>query len=168
MEVSLIYPFGHNRSMALKKSQMLSLGTEAPGFRLEDVVSGEPVSLGDVSGKKALLVMFICNHCPYVVHLKDEIGPFTKEYLGKDVAIKVEGGNVMINDATVIITDIEASNGVIHVIDTVILPPADAPATLPESGGAPSYSGVLLLFALGALLVASGVVLRLRLARISQ
>jgi len=45
--------------------------------------------------------------------------------LGKDVAIKVDMGNVYINDAKVIITDIETSNGVIHVIDTVILPPAD-------------------------------------------
>jgi len=45
--------------------------------------------------------------------------------LGKDVAVKVEGGNVFINDAQVIITDIETSNGVIHVIDTVILPPAE-------------------------------------------
>ncbi len=44
--------------------------------------------------------------------------------LGKPIAIKVEGGKVMINEATVLITDIEASNGVIHVIDTVILPPA--------------------------------------------
>ncbi len=45
--------------------------------------------------------------------------------LGKDVTVKVDMGNVYINDAQVIITDIEASNGVIHVIDTVILPPAD-------------------------------------------
>jgi transforming growth factor-beta-induced protein len=42
---------------------------------------------------------------------------------GKDVSIKVEDGKVKINEATVIIPDIEASNGVIHVIDTVILPP---------------------------------------------
>jgi uncharacterized surface protein with fasciclin (FAS1) repeats len=46
--------------------------------------------------------------------------------LGKDVAVKVEGGNVYINDAKVIITDIETSNGVIHVIDTVLIPAADA------------------------------------------
>jgi len=45
--------------------------------------------------------------------------------LGKPVTIKVEGDAVMVNDAKVIITDIEASNGVIHVIDTVILPPAE-------------------------------------------
>lgn len=46
--------------------------------------------------------------------------------LGKDVAIKVDMGNVYINDAKVILTDIETSNGVIHVIDAVLLPPADA------------------------------------------
>lgn len=45
--------------------------------------------------------------------------------LGKDVTVKVDMGNVYINDAQVIITDIEAANGVIHVIDAVILPPAD-------------------------------------------
>jgi transforming growth factor-beta-induced protein len=53
--------------------------------------------------------------------------------LGKDIAIKVDMGNVYINDAKVIITDIETSNGVIHVIDTVILPPAEeaaAPGTI--------------------------------------
>ena len=53
--------------------------------------------------------------------------------LGKDVAIKVDMGNVYINDAQVIITDIETSNGVIHVIDTVILPPSEeaaAPGTI--------------------------------------
>ncbi len=53
--------------------------------------------------------------------------------LGKDVAIKVDMGNVYINDAKVVITDIETSNGVIHVIDTVLLPPAEeaaAPGTI--------------------------------------
>ncbi len=49
-----------------------------------------------------------------------------KTALGKNVMIKVDGSKVFINDAQVVITDIEASNGVIHVIDTVILPPADA------------------------------------------
>ncbi len=50
--------------------------------------------------------------------------------LGKDVAIKVDMGNVYINEAKVIITDIETSNGVIHVIDAVLLPPADAAAVM--------------------------------------
>jgi uncharacterized surface protein with fasciclin (FAS1) repeats len=88
--------------------------------------------------------------------------------LGKPLAIKVEDGNVMINDAQVIITDIEASNGVIHVIDTVLLPPADEPATLPESGGAPAYGTFLALLAAGALLILGGVTLRLRLANVEQ
>jgi transforming growth factor-beta-induced protein len=59
--------------------------------------------------------------------------------LGKDVAIKVDMGNVYINDAQVIITDIETSNGVIHVIDSVILPPAEeaaAPGTIVEIAAA--------------------------------
>jgi len=74
----------------------------------------------------------------------------------------------MINDAQVIITDIEASNGVIHVIDTVILPPADAPAVLPESGGTtPASSLYLIVVALGAALAVGGIALRLRTARVS-
>ena len=55
--------------------------------------------------------------------------------LGQPVAIRVEDGNVFVNDAQVVITDIETSNGVIHVIDAVLIPPADeAPATMPETG----------------------------------
>jgi len=53
--------------------------------------------------------------------------------LGKDVAIKVEDGKVYINDAEVVITDIETSNGVIHVIDSVILPPADEETMMEET-----------------------------------
>jgi uncharacterized surface protein with fasciclin (FAS1) repeats len=52
--------------------------------------------------------------------------------LGKDVAVKVDMGNVYINDAQVIITDIETSNGVIHVIDAVLLPPADDAVMMEE------------------------------------
>lgn len=53
--------------------------------------------------------------------------------LGKDVAVKVDGGNVYINDAQVIITDIETSNGVIHVIDAVILPPSEEEAMMEKT-----------------------------------
>ena len=88
--------------------------------------------------------------------------------LGKPLAIKVEDGKVMINDAQVIITDIEASNGVIHVIDTVLLPPADEPAALPESGGTPSYGTFLALLVAGALLVLGGLSLRLRMVNAEQ
>jgi uncharacterized surface protein with fasciclin (FAS1) repeats len=77
--------------------------------------------------------------------------------LGKPVSIKVDGGNVFVNDSQVIITDIETSNGVIHVIDAVLIPPADAPATLPDTGGVNTTSSLLpILMALGLLLFAGG------------
>jgi transforming growth factor-beta-induced protein len=90
--------------------------------------------------------------------------------LGKPVSINVEGDKVMVNDAQVIITDVEASNGVIHVIDTVILPPADAPAALPETGGESSSTTMLpVLLALGVLLFASGFgLLRLRSVQVTN
>jgi uncharacterized surface protein with fasciclin (FAS1) repeats len=80
--------------------------------------------------------------------------------LGQPVAIKVEGGNVFINDAQVIITDVETSNGVIHVIDAVLLPPADEPAALPETGAESTSNPLLVLFAIGAGLVLGGIGLR--------
>jgi len=52
--------------MAETPSTMAPLGMKAPDFRLPDVVSGKPVSLEDFRGAPALLLMFICNHCPYV------------------------------------------------------------------------------------------------------
>ena len=59
--------------MALTPSTMLPLGTAAPDFRLPDVVSGKTISLSTCAGKKALLVMFICRQCPYVVHVREEL-----------------------------------------------------------------------------------------------
>ena len=80
--------------------------------------------------------------------------------LGEPVAIKVEDGNVFVNDAQVIITDVEASNGVIHVIDAVLIPPADEPAALPETGAESTSNLLLVLFAIGAGLVLGGLGLR--------
>ncbi len=56
--------------MALTESTMLQLGTTAPDFALTDVVTGKTVRRDDFRGKKALLVMFICTHCPYVKHVE--------------------------------------------------------------------------------------------------
>ena len=56
--------------MVLKASTMLALGTKAPDFTLPEVVSEKPVSLKEFQGRKAFLVMFICRHCPFVVHVK--------------------------------------------------------------------------------------------------
>ncbi len=90
--------------------------------------------------------------------------------LGKPVSVKVEDGNVFINDAQVIITDIEASNGVIHVIDAVLIPPADAPAALPETGGVnTSTTSLPLILALGLVLLVGGFgLLRLRTVGIDK
>ncbi|MGD9682199.1 MAG: thioredoxin family protein [Candidatus Obscuribacterales bacterium] len=73
--------------MALTYSTMLELGTRAPDFDLEDVVSGRTFSLADFSGKKGLLVMFICKHCPYVKHIEGELVQLGKDYRDKDLAI---------------------------------------------------------------------------------
>ncbi len=88
--------------------------------------------------------------------------------LGKPVNISVEGNTVKVNDAQVIITDIEGSNGVIHVIDAVLIPPADeVPAALPVSGGELPTDTVnmLALLAVGLVLVTFGFGLRYAFAR---
>ena len=79
--------------MALTPSTMLALGTEAPEFRLPDVVSGKTVSLATFAGKQALLVMFICRHCPYVQHVKEELARLGKDYVSKSVGIVAISAN---------------------------------------------------------------------------
>jgi len=66
---------------------MLALGTTAPGFSLPDVVTGRTVSLDDHAGSDAFLVMFLCNHCPYVVHLRKQIGRLTRDYHARGVGV---------------------------------------------------------------------------------
>jgi len=61
-------------------SVMLPLGTTAPAFLLRDVVSGQRYSLDSFAGKRALLVMFICQHCPYVVHVQRELSKIGRDY----------------------------------------------------------------------------------------
>jgi uncharacterized surface protein with fasciclin (FAS1) repeats len=80
---------------------------------------------------------------------------------GQPVAITVDAdGNVFVNDAQVIITDVEASNGVIHVIDAVIIPPAEEPAALPATGADNTSNTLVMLFAIGVGLVLVGFGLR--------
>ena len=73
--------------MALTASTMLSLGTQAPDFHLPDVVSGQMISLSTFAQKKALLVMFICRHCPFVKHIKEELAQLGKDYINKGLGI---------------------------------------------------------------------------------
>jgi peroxiredoxin len=73
--------------MARTPSTMLSLGTLAPDFLLPDVVTGKSVSLTTFAGSKALLVMFICQHCPFVIHVKPELARIGQDYRSKGVGI---------------------------------------------------------------------------------
>ena len=66
--------------MAKTESNMLPLGTKAPDFNLPDTVSGNNISFAQIKSDVATVVMFLCNHCPYVVHVKDEIANIAKEY----------------------------------------------------------------------------------------
>ncbi len=73
--------------MSLTPSTMLPLGTTAVDFRLPDVVSDKTYSLRDFANKKALLVMFICQHCPYIQHIKKELAKLGRDYAKKDIGI---------------------------------------------------------------------------------
>jgi peroxiredoxin len=66
--------------MVLTASTMMPLGTQAPDFQLPDVVSGERISLATFADEKALLVMFICQHCPFVKHIQGELAKLGKDY----------------------------------------------------------------------------------------
>jgi peroxiredoxin len=82
--------------MALTPSTMLALGTQAPDFALPDVVTGKTVALKDFAQARALLVMFICRHCPYVVHVCDELARIGRDYADKGAGIVA----ISSNDAT--------------------------------------------------------------------
>lgn len=69
--------------MVKTASDMLPLGTPAPDFRLRDAVSGREVTLAGQASERPLLVMFICNHCPYVVHVRDEFRRLADDYAGR-------------------------------------------------------------------------------------
>jgi peroxiredoxin len=75
---------------------MLPLGTSAPPFELPDVVSGRNVTLDDFAGSKAILIMFICRHCPYVKHVQNELAKLGLDYARESVGIVA----ISSNDAT--------------------------------------------------------------------
>lgn len=79
--------------MSATPSTMLPLGTQAPDFNLTDVVSGKIISLDTFKNKKALLVMFICQHCPFVQHVKEEIARLGKDYKEKGLGIVAISAN---------------------------------------------------------------------------
>jgi peroxiredoxin len=88
------YPLNfREKKMARVASTMLALGTAAPEFQLPDVVSGTTISLDSFAGKTALLVMFICRHCPFVKHVQDELAKLGVDYQDKSVGIVAISAN---------------------------------------------------------------------------
>jgi len=106
--------------MARTPSQMLPLGTLAPAFNLPDV-DGKMHSLDDATGSQAYLVMFICNHCPFVKHVADELARLGRDYREKGVAVFAINSN-----------DIESH-------------PADGPDKMKEEAAARGYTFPYLL-----------------------
>lgn len=80
--------------MSLTPSNMLELTTRAIDFELPDTISGNVIRLTDISlGKRGTLIMFICNHCPYVKHVQPELVKLANDYLDKDIAIVAISSN---------------------------------------------------------------------------
>src|SRR5437868_6257417 len=100
--------------MVAVNSTMLPLGTRAPEFTLPDP-TGNPVSLSDFAQSSALVIIFMCNHCPYVKHIRAGLAQFARDYAGRGVAV------VGIN-----------SNDVANY-------PADSPAKMAEEAKAAGY-----------------------------
>lgn len=71
--------------MAATPSNMLPLGTQAPDFNLFDTVSQKKMQFKDIKGEKGTVVMFICNHCPYVLHINNQIVKVAKDYIPKGI-----------------------------------------------------------------------------------
>ena len=68
------------------ESNMLKLGVQAPNFTLPDTISGMEISFGELKSSKATLVMFICNHCPYVIHVNEGLVHLANDYIIKGVS----------------------------------------------------------------------------------
>jgi len=79
--------------MPAVESNMMPLGTQAPDFNLPDVMSGKNLSLQDVKSDKATVVMFICNHCPYVKHIQNELANLAKHYQQQGVSFVAISSN---------------------------------------------------------------------------
>src|SRR5687767_13398500 len=79
--------------MARTPSVMAALGTKAPGFTLPDTVSGKQISFFDVKGKHATVIMFICNHCPFVKHVNNELVRLANDYRGKEIGFAAINSN---------------------------------------------------------------------------
>src|SRR5690606_17244265 len=79
--------------MARTPSNMLPLGVKAPDFHLMDTVTGKMLTLADVKGSKGTVIMFICNHCPFVKHVNAEISKLARDYNDKGIGFTAISSN---------------------------------------------------------------------------
>jgi peroxiredoxin len=83
--------------MAATPSNMLPLGTVAPDFALPDTVTGDVLSLKTLKSDKATVIMFICNHCPYVLHIAERLVQVTDKYRNEGVSFIAISSNDVVN-----------------------------------------------------------------------
>lgn len=83
--------------MSLTPSNMLPLGTKAPAFSLPDAISEATLSLDITKGENGTVIMFICNHCPFVVHVNPEISRIAKDYKEKGIGFIAISSNDVVN-----------------------------------------------------------------------
>ncbi len=83
--------------MAETPSKMIPLGTEAPDFSLTDTISGEILSLSGIRGKEATVIMFICNHCPYVLHIIEGLTAIPVDYHNRGISFIAISSNDIIS-----------------------------------------------------------------------
>ncbi len=83
--------------MAETTSKMIALGTSAPVFTLQDTITGTYYSLEELKGDKATVIMFICNHCPYVIHVIEQLIILSTDYIIKGVSFTAISSNDVIS-----------------------------------------------------------------------
>ena len=83
--------------MARTPSNMIPLDTKAPGFNLLDTISGKKLSLQDLKGDKGTVIMFICNHCPFVIHINNELVTLANAFKTKGISFIAISSNDVVN-----------------------------------------------------------------------
>ncbi|WP_235297801.1 thioredoxin family protein [Portibacter marinus] len=79
--------------MAFTESTMLELGTKAPDFSLPDTISDETLTYNNIKGANGTVVMFICNHCPYVIHVNEQLVQLASDYKEKGIGFVAISSN---------------------------------------------------------------------------
>ncbi len=83
--------------MALTPSNSMEKGVPAPNFELIDTISDKVVSLSDIKGKKGTVIMFICNHCPFVLHINEALVRLANDYQSRGIGFVAISSNDVVN-----------------------------------------------------------------------